>query len=211
MTTHSTAPLAEPRHTPLDSGALDQLFVGARTFSYWQDRPVDDDRLRHLAELAGLAPTSMNCNPLRVYFLRTEQAREQLVPALKEGNIEKVRQAPVTAILAYDRRFYDHLPTLFPHMKDARSLFVGNEPLREETAFRNGSIQGGYFILAARALGLDCGPISGFDNDKVDQIFFGAENQHWRSNFICNLGYGDETRLHARSPRLSFDESCRLL
>lgn len=211
MTSMSTAPLEDARHTPLDDCALNQLFYGARTFAYWQDRPVDDNKLRQLAELSGLAPTSMNCNPLRIYFLRSAEAREQLVPALKEGNVEKVRQAPVTAILAYDRRFYDHLPTLFPHNKDARSLFVGNEPLREETAFRNGSLQGGYFILAARALGLDCGPISGFDNDKVDQIFFGSENPHLRSNFICNLGYGDETRLHARGPRLSFEESCRLL
>jgi 3-hydroxypropanoate dehydrogenase len=210
MTTVSTAPLAESRHTRLESAAFEQLFYGARTFSYWQDKAVEDSTLRHLAELSGLGPTSMNCNPLRIYFLRTEAAQEQLVPALAEGTIVKVRAAPVTAILAYDRRFYDHLPTLFPHM-DARSLFVGNEPLREETAFRNGSLQGGYFILAARALGLDCGPISGFNNDKVDQIFFGEDQLHLRSNFICNLGYGDETRLHPRGPRLTFEESCRLL
>lgn len=195
---------------PLESAALDQLFLQARTFAYWRNLPVADDLLRQLYDLMRMGPTSVNSNPLRIHFIRTDAARQRLLPALDEGNRRKVEAAPVTAILAYDRRFYDHLPELYPHF-DARAMFVGNEPYREETAFRNSSIQGGYFILAARALGLDCGPLSGFDNDLVDRIFFGEQDRHLRSNFICNLGYGDTEQLRPRGKRLPFDVACRLL
>lgn len=189
---------------------LKRLFIDARTYAYWQQREVSDATLHSLYDLVKMAPTSVNCSPLRILFLRTQQAKETLMPALKEGNQQKVAQAPVTAILAYDRRFHDHLPTLFPHA-DAKSWFVGNEPYREETAFRNSSLQGGYFILAARALGLDVGPLSGFDNDRVDDLFFADDSNHYRSNFLCNLGYGDKTKLHPRSPRFSFEQACKLL
>lgn len=194
----------------LPDSVLDQLFLAARTYHYWQDKAVDDALLVRLYDLARMAPTSVNSNPLRVYFLRTPEAKARLLPALDEGNVSKVEGAPVTAILAYDRRFHDQLPDLYPHI-NAKALFVGNEPYREETAFRNSSLQGGYFILAARALGLDCGPISGFDNDQVDHIFFGEQDRHLRSNFICNLGYGEDEKLRPRGARLSFDTACRLL
>ncbi|KPQ22652.1 MULTISPECIES: malonic semialdehyde reductase [unclassified Halomonas] len=194
----------------LGSPALKQLFIDARTHAYWQQRSVSDDTLRELYDVMKMAPTSVNCSPLRILFLRTRQAKEKLLPALKEGNHRKVEEAPVTAILAYDRRFHEHLPALFPHA-DAKAWFVGNEPYREETAFRNSSLQGGYFILAARALGLDVGPLSGFDNDKVDDLFFADDGTHYRSNFLCNLGYGDDTKLHPRSPRLAFEQACQLL
>lgn len=194
----------------LSAESLKQLFLDARTYSYWRDEPVSDDLLIQLYELTRMGPTSVNSNPLRIHFVRTDEARQRLMPALDEGNQRKVEAAPVTAILAYDRRFYDHLPELYPHF-DARAMFVGNEPYREETAFRNSSIQGGYFILATRALGLDCGPLSGFDNDLVDRIFFGEQDRHLRSNFICNLGYGDTEQLRPRGKRLSFDVACRLL
>ncbi|MGY6563776.1 MAG: malonic semialdehyde reductase [Halomonadaceae bacterium] len=194
----------------LSQPVLDQLFHEARSHAYWQDRPVDDATLRELYDLVKMAPTSVNCNPLRILFLRTRQAKEKLMPALKEGNRHKVEEAPVTAILAYDRRFHDHLPELFPHV-DARAWFVGDEPYREETAFRNASLQGGYFILAARALGLDVGPLSGFDNDMVDGLFFAERYPNYRSNFLCNLGYGDTAKLHPRGPRLSFEQACQLL
>lgn len=190
--------------------SLSQLFTEARTYSYWQDKSVPDATLKALYELMKFAPTSMNSNPLRIVFLRSAEAKARLKPALAEGNISKVESAPVTAILAYDRRFFDKLPELYPHV-DAKALFVGNEPFQEETAFRNSSIQGGYFILAARALGLDVGPLSGFDNDKVDQIFFGDWDHHYRSNFLCNLGYGDDSKLRPRGPRISFDEACTLI
>jgi 3-hydroxypropanoate dehydrogenase len=194
----------------LPQASLDRLFLQARTFHYWQDTAVSDDTLKQLYDLMRWAPTSMNCNPARIYFLRTAQAKERLYPALDEGNIRKVEDAPVTAIIAYDRRFHDQLPTLFPHI-DARAKFVGNEPLIEDTAFRNGTLQGGYMILAARALGLDCGPLSGFDNDQVDRIFFAEHDRHLRSNFLCSLGYGDADQVKPRGARLDFDTACRLL
>ncbi|MFQ3787855.1 malonic semialdehyde reductase [Halomonas sp. A29] len=194
----------------LSKTALDQLFNEARTHAYWQPRGVDDAVLRELYALVRMAPTSVNSSPLRIHFLRTRAAKEKLMPALSEGNRHKVEQAPVTAILAYDRRFHDHLPALFPHV-DAKASFVGDEPYREETAFRNSSLQGGYFILAARALGLDVGPLSGFDNDLVDGLFFAERHPNHRSNFLCNLGYGDTARLRPRGPRLSFEQACTLL
>lgn len=194
----------------LPQASLDTLFNKARTFAYWTDKPVKDELLVDLYNLTKMGPSSMNSNPLRIVFLRTPEAKARLIPALADGNVSKVEGAPVTAILAYDRRFFDHLPDLYPHV-DARSLFVGNEPFQEETAFRNSSIQGGYFILAARALGLDVGPLSGFDNDRVDQIFFGDKDHHYRSNFLCNLGYGDTSKLRERNTRLDFETACTLL
>ncbi|TDV97860.1 3-hydroxypropanoate dehydrogenase [Halomonas alkaliantarctica] len=194
----------------LPNDALGQLFSEARTYAYWQDKPVEDETLRNLYELMKFAPTSVNCSPLRIKFLRTDDAKAKLDPALSEGNRHKVHAAPVTAILAYDRGFHRHLPELFPHA-DAKSWFVGDEPYREETAFRNSSLQGGYFILAARALGLDAGPLSGFDNDMVDGLFFAEGDPDYRSNFLCNLGYGDSSKLYPRSPRLAFDQVCEFL
>lgn len=195
----------------LPTASLDRLFYQGRSFSYWLDKTVPDALLRELYQLVCQGPTSKNCSPMRLVFLRTLAAKQKLLPALAAGNVAKVEAAPVTVILAYDRRFHDQLPKLFPHA-EARNDFVGNEPLREETAMRNASLQGGYFIMAARALGLDCGPLSGFDNDAVDRLFFSDNAHHaYRSNFLCNLGYGDRTQLRERLPRLSFEECCQLL
>jgi nitroreductase len=153
-------------------------------------------------------PTSANCCPARLVFVRSPAGKEKLLPCLAEGNVEKTKAAPVTAIIAHDLEFYEKLPGLFPHAP-ARSWFAGNASLIESTAFRNGTLQGAYFIIAARALGLDCGPMSGFDNARVDAAFF--QGTSWKSNFICNLGHGDASKLHPRSPRLAFDEACKIL
>jgi 3-hydroxypropanoate dehydrogenase len=195
-------------HT-IDSHALDQLFRKGRTYSAWLDEPVSDDKLRELYDLMKLAPTSANSAPARVLFLRTKEAKERLKPALASGNVEKTMKAPVTAIVAYDLKFYEHLPRLFPHLPSAREMFSGNPKMAEVGAMRNGSLQGGYLILAARAVGLDCGPMSGFDNGKVDAEFFAGESV--KSNFLCNLGHGDGSKLFPRNPRLEFDEACKLL
>lgn len=207
----------------LDDAALDQLFRTARTFSFWQDKPVTDETLHALYELMKFGPTSANSSPARILFLRTPEAKQRLVPALAPTNVEKVLTAPVTAIVAYDLRFYEQMPKLFPHAPGYRDVFAKSLQLAESTARRNSSLQGAYLIIAARALGLDCGPLSGFDNAKVDQEFFGANQADSscdhefisctdvRSNFLCNLGYGDASRLHPRNPRLAFEEACRLL
>jgi 3-hydroxypropanoate dehydrogenase len=187
---------------------LDLIFREARTHRAWRDQPVSDVLLQAVYDLAKLGPTSGNCCPLRVVFLRSAAAKARLKPALDEGNVKKTMTAPVTAIVAHDLMFYEELPRLAPHT-DARSLFVGKEKLIAETAFRNGSLQGAYLIVAARALGLDCGPMSGFDRGAVDREFF--PEGRFRSNFLCNLGYGDPARLHPRAPRLAFDEACRVL
>ena len=189
--------------------ALDILFRKARTHVFWQDKPVSDDLLRQVYDLTKWGPTSANCSPARILFLRTSEAKERLRPALSPNNVDKTMKAPVTAILAYDLKFYENLPRLFPNNPAAREWFSGNAQLAEVTAFRNGSLQGGYFILAARALGLECGPMSGFDNAKVDAEFFAGSSV--KSNFLCNLGYGDASKLFPRNPRLDFDEACKLL
>jgi 3-hydroxypropanoate dehydrogenase len=194
-------------HNPLDATALDQLFRAARTQNAWQDRPVPDSKLQELYDLLKYGPTSANSSPARFVFVRTAEGKAKLKQALSEGNIAKTMAAPVTVIVAYDPKFHDHLPKLFPHA-DARSWYAGNEELAATTAFRNGTLQGAYLILAARALGLDSGAMSGFDNAKVDELFF-ADNG-WKSNFLVNLGYGDPSGLFERSPRLSFDEAARL-
>lgn len=187
--------------------ALDILFHNARTHSAWHDKPVEESLLRELFDLVKMGPTSMNCQPLRIVFVQSEEAKAKLRPCLATGNVEKTMSAPVTAILGMDMAFYEELPKLFPHT-DGRSAFANKPELIESTAFRNSSIQGGYFILAARSLGLDCGPMSGFDNDAVDAAFFAGTGI--KSNFLCNLGYGDASKLYPRSPRPEFDHFCRI-
>ncbi len=193
---------------PLNDAALDQLFRSARTHNAWLPREVSDAQLRQIYDLAKMAPTSANCSPARIVFVRSPAAKEKLAPALSDGNRAKTLAAPVTAIVGTDEAFYEHLPKLFPHA-DARSWFAGNQALAEITAFRNGTLQGGYLILAARSLGLDCGPMSGFDNAKVDAAFFKGSTV--KSNFLINIGYGDAGRdLFPRSPRFAFDEACSI-
>ncbi len=187
----------------LGQPALDQLFCEARTFNAWQDRPVSPIQIRELVNLMKWAPTSANCSPARLVITVSKEAKEKLAALAIESNQDKIRAAPATAIIGYDLDFVDHLPKLFPHT-DAKSWFEGNDRLIEETAFRNSSLQGAYFILAARALGLDTGPMSGFDNEAVDKAFFAGTNV--KSNFLCSFGYGDKEGMFERSPRLDFEE-----
>src|SRR6185437_7831214 len=194
---------------PLDAAAIDLLFREARSHNGFTDEPVTDEQLRELFEILKMGPTSANCSPARFLFLRTKEAKHRLAPALSSGNHDKTLAAPVTVIVAYDPKFYDNLPMLFPHNLDARSWFTSNEALAATTAFRNGTLQGAYLILAARAVGLDTGPMSGFDNAMVDELFLAERG--WRSNFLCNIGHGDPAGLFPRSPRLDFDEACVLL
>ena len=193
---------------PVDDASLDALFRDARTQNAWTSKPVSDETLHALYDLLKFGPTSANCSPARFAFLRTAESRQRLFPALSAGNVEKTLTAPVTVIVAYDPRFYDRLPQLFPHA-DARAWFAGNAALAEETAFRNGTLQGAYLIIAARAVGLDAGPMSGFDKAIVDSTFFAESGL--KSNFLVNVGYGDPAGLFPRSPRLEFDEACLML
>ena len=207
----------------LSEEGLNLLFREARTHNGWLDKPVSDETLKELHNVLKWGPTSANGSPGRFLFLRTPSAKERLRPALAPGNVEKTMAAPVTVIIAYDLKFYQQLPRLFPHNPEMGNYFAANPQLVETTARRNSSLQGAYLILAARALGLDCGPMSGFDNAKVDEEFCGlgaecpgAEQEffpegHWKSNFLCNLGYGDTSKLLPRSPRLEFEEACKLL
>lgn len=206
MTT-DPATLTPPARLPLDASALDQLFRAAHTAYAWQDRPVPDTKLQELYDLLKWAPTSANCSPARFVFIRTLEGKEKLRPALSAGNVERVMSAPVTVIVAQDSRFYDELPKLFPQA-DAKSWFADNWSLADQTATRNATLQGGYLILAARAIGLDAGPMSGFDNWKVDDAFLSGTN--WKSNFLVCLGHTDPTGQQPRAPRLQFDEACRL-
>jgi 3-hydroxypropanoate dehydrogenase len=192
----------------LSNAALDQLFGNARTHNFWLDKPVSDELLHDLYEQMKWAPTSANCSPARFVFVKSDQAKALLKPALSEGNLEKTMTAPVTVIVASDQAFYEKLPELFPHA-DARSWFAGNPALIESTAKRNTVLQGAYMLMAARALGLDCGPMSGFDNAKVDEAFFAGTAV--KSDFLINLGYGDAEKLFPRSPRLAFADACRIL
>lgn len=192
----------------LDDRSLDTLFRNARTHSAWLDRPVDDDLLIKLYELMKWGPTSANSSPARLVFVKSPEAKQRLLPSLIPSNAEKTSSAPVTVIVAQDHEFYEQLPRLFPHT-DARAWFAGNSALIDTTAFRNASLQGAYLIIAARALGLDAGPMSGFDNAKVDAEFFSGTKI--RSNFLINLGYGDASKLHPRNPRLRFDEAARIV
>lgn len=192
----------------LDDRSLDTLFRTARTHSVWLDKPVSDDLLVQIYDLMKWAPTSANSSPARIIFVKSASAKQRLLPAMIPGNIDKTHTAPVTAIIAQDHEFYNKLPHLFPHA-DARSWFVGNQSLIDTTAFRNATLQGAYLMLAARALGLDAGPMSGFDNEKVDQEFFSGT--HIKSNFLINLGYGDASGLFPRSPRLAFEDAAKIL
>ncbi len=191
----------------IDSAAIAALFTEARTQNKWTSEPVTDEQLHALFDLLKMAPTSANCSPARFVFVRTEAGKEKLRPALSAGNLEKTMTAPVTVIVAQDPKFYDQLPKLFPHA-DARAWFAGNAALAEETAFRNSTLQGAYLMLAARALGIDCGAMSGFDKSKVDDAFF--LDSGWKSNFLINLGHGDSSGLFPRSPRFEFAEACVL-
>jgi 3-hydroxypropanoate dehydrogenase len=192
----------------LSKSALDQLFLEARTHNAWRDQDVPDALLHEIVDLAKMGPTSANCSPARFVFVKSRAAKERLKPHLSEGNRDKTMKAPVCAIIGYDLDFYEHLPKLFPHT-DAKSWFAGKKPKIFETAFRNGTLQGAYLIMAARALGLDCGPMSGFDNAAVDREFFAGTNI--KSNFLCSLGHGDASVLFPRSPRFDFDEMAKII
>lgn len=208
---------------PLDDQALDQIFRTARTHTAWLDKPVTDETLRQMYDLMKWGPTSANASPARFVLVRSKEAKERLRPTLSPGNVDKTMTAPVTVIVAYDLLFFEKLPKLFPHNPKMRDLFASNPQLVEVTAKRNSSLQGAYLMIAARALGLDCGPMSGFDNAKLDEEFFGAGREredceqeffpagHVKSNFICNLGYGDPAKLFPRGPRLEFEEVCSVL
>jgi len=196
------------RTNRISEQTLDQLFRGARTHTAWLPRAVPLALLKEIYDLARMGPTSANCSPARFVFLTTVEGKNRLLPALAPLNVEKTRSAPVTAIVAWDTEFYGNLPRLFPQ-NNMRSYFAGNPALIEETGVRNGSLEGGYFILAARGLGLDCGPMSGFDAAKVNAEFF--PDGKWKVNFLCNLGYGDDSKLYPRNPRLDFDEACVVL
>lgn len=192
----------------IDQAALEQIFLSARTHSVWLDKPVPDELLVRVVDLMKLGPTSANCSPARMVFVKSPEAKARLKPFLSAGNLDKTLKAPVTAILGYDLEFYEKLPRLFPHT-DARSWFTGKPEHIVETAFRNGSLQGAYFIIAARSLGLDCGPMSGFDQAGVTAEFFAGAPI--KANFLCNLGYGDASALKPRLPRLAFEELAQIL
>jgi 3-hydroxypropanoate dehydrogenase len=209
LSSNSTVSNPHPAtRSAVSSDALDQIFREARTHSTWLPEPVPVETLKRIYELARLGPTSANTVPARFVFLVTPEAKARLVPALMPGNVEKTRNAPVNVIVAWDTEFHKHLGKLFPQA-DFAPMFAGNPALAHETAFRNSSLEGAYFILAARALGLDCGPMSGFDAEKVNAEFF--PDGKWKANFLCNLGFGDGSKLQPRNPRLDFEEACRVL
>ena len=185
------------------------IFQEARTHNDWLDKDISNDILMEIYDLMKWGPTSANCSPTRIIFVKSKASKDRLLPFVIESNLEKTKSAPVTAIIGYDINFHDHLPKLFPHNPDAQNWFNHSIDIAEETAFRNGSMQGAYFIIAARALGLDCGPMSGFDKEGVDNEFFRDTNI--KSNFLCNLGYGDKTKLFERSPRFKFNEICEII
>lgn len=191
----------------ISSAALETLFTGAHTHSAWLDKPVSDEQLAEIYNLLRLGPTSANCSPARFMFVRSAEGKAQLKPALSAGNVEKTMSAPVTAIVAWDPVFFEQLPKLFPYA-DARAWFTSSPQLAEETAFRNSSMQAAYLISACRALGLDTGPMSGFEREKVDAEFFAASG--WKSNLLINIGYGNPLKTHSRLPRLAFEEACGL-
>ncbi len=194
--------------TILEPNGCDLLFGQARTYSSFHPQAVSDDLLRQAWDLARMGPTSVNCQPARIVFVRSTEAKARLKPVLAPGNVDKTMAAPVTAIIAHDMAFYERLPDLFPHA-DAKAWFVGNEPMIQGTAMRNGTLQGGYFLLALRAVGLDCGPMSGFDNAKLDAEFFAGTTV--KSNFLINIGYGDAKGLYPRGPRLEFSDACTVV
>ena len=192
----------------LGDSAFDILFRNARTQNGFTNDPVPDELLKRLWEITRMGPTSMNCQPARILFLRTPAAKARLIPALSPSNVDKVKQAPVTALVAIDTRFFEHMPTIW-HGDGAREMFANNTALAEGTATRNGTLQGAYLMIVARGLGLDCGPMSGFDQAKANAEFFA--DGRFKSNFLCNLGYGDPSKLFKRNRRFDFDEACQLL
>ena len=187
----------------------EDILTQGRSHNEWLKKDVTDNLLHQLYDIMKWGPTSANCSPARIVFIKTTEAKKRLIKHVIESNAEKTLSAPVTAIIAYDKKFYDHIPKLFPHNPDAKDWFSGSEEFAEKTAFRNSSLQGAYFIIAARLLGLDCGPMSGFDNEGLDKEFF--SDTAFKSNFICNIGYGDESKLFERSPRFDFDQICKIL
>jgi 3-hydroxypropanoate dehydrogenase len=193
---------------PIDDASMDLVFRSARTQNSWQPKDVTEELLRRAYDLTKMGPTSANCCPARFIFITTKAGKERLKPTLAAGNIDKTMTAPVTAIIGYDTKFYDLLPELFPDT-DARSWFTSNESLAQKTAFRNGTLQGGYLILAARSLGLDCGPMSGFDAAKLNTEFW--PDGQITVNFLCNIGYGDDQDVHDRRPRLAFEKACEIV
>ena len=197
------------RISHLDDDSLDIMFRVARSHNGWQDRPVTDDQLHQLFSLTQFAPTANNGQPTRLLFVRSAAAKARLAPALAPGNVAKAEAAPVVVIIGYDERFFENFEKVFPHKPEHREKFAANPDKATEAAFRNGTIQGSFLIMAARALGLDTGPMSGFDNAKVDAEFFAGTSI--KSNFLCNIGYGDETSLFGRLPRLDFDEICEIM
>lgn len=193
----------------VDQACLDQIFLNARTHNAWLDRDVPESVLRELVDIMKIGPTSANCSPARILFVRSDEAKQRLKPHLAGNNADKTMAAPVCAIIGYDLEFYEHLPKLFPHEPDAINWFKGKPKAIQANAFRNGSLQGAYFIIAARALGLDAGPMSGFSNSGVDEEFFAGTSV--KSNFLCNLGYGDESVLFPRSPRFDFEQMAEII
>lgn len=193
----------------INTAAIDQIFMDARTHNFWLDKPVSEETIAELYAMMRMGPTSANCSPARIVFVRSDEAKAKLKPLLMEGNQEKTMAAPVCAIIGHDLEFYEKIPELFPHNPDAKSWFNWSEEFAEQTAFRNGSLQGAYFMIAARALGLDCGPMSGFDQDGVNEAFFGGTTI--KSNFLCNIGYGNDAKLDPRSPRLAFGDACQIV
>ncbi len=192
----------------LNDEGLDLLFRNARTHNAWQNRTVSDEQLERIYDLMKMGPTAFNCLPTRLVFVTSSEAKERLRPALVEGNVEKTMAAPATVIVAYDTRFFDYLPEMFPAF-DAKPLYEGDAEFARQSAVRNTGLQGGYLIMAARSLGLDVGPMSGFDNGMVDDIFF--LDGRYKSDFLANIGYGDETGLYPRGPRLAFDQVCKII
>ena len=197
-----------PPHKSIGASAMEQIFTSARTHNGFLDTPVPEALLKEAVELTKMGPTSANQSPLRILFLTTAEAKERLRPALMPGNLAKTMSAPVVAIAAYDQKFYDHLPFLMPHV-DAKAWFSGNETFANHSAFQNGTLQVAYLLLALRAVGLDTGPMTGFDNAKVDAEFF--PEGHVKSNVLINIGYGDESKLFPRSPRFSFDQIAKII
>ena len=196
-------------HRKLNDASRNLLFCNARTANLFTDEPVDPALLRELYELMRWGPTSMNSSPIRIAFLTTPEAKERLIPSLFDGNVARVKSAPVVAIIGQDMEFFEYLPNLFPHAPENKKIFERNEIAAEVNAFRNATLQGAYFIVAARAVGLDCGPMSGFDNAGVDKEFFGGT--HVKSNFLCSLGYADQSKCYPRGPRFEFEEVCQVL
>lgn len=198
---------------PVNDNALDVIFRDARSYNAWQDKDVPEILMKAVYDLTKMGPTSANCSPARFLFIHSGEAKDRLIPLMIEGNQEKTRAAPWTVIMAHDMEFHEKIPELFPHNPGAKNWFEA-PTIREETAFRNGTLQSAYFLIAARALGLDTGPMSGFDKDGVNKEFFigsGGEMETWRSNWVCNVGYGSEKNLFPRSPRLGFDDACKII